>query len=209
MTNIAVLVSGNGTNLQALIDAEKASNLGGGKITSVISSDPEAYALKRAENAGIPARAVNWKDYNRLENGRRMFSYEILRLLSNVDLVVYAGFLVILDGIVCGSFPNSMINVHPSLIPMFCGEGYYGLKPHRAALERGVKVTGATVHFVNGVCDGGPIILQKAVIVEDSDTPETLQKRVMDEAERVILPEAVRLFCEGRITVEGNRTVIL
>jgi len=210
MKNIAVLVSGNGTNLQALINAQKVGALGGGEITLVISSNPDAYALKRAEENGIQTRIVDRKNYKTLENGRKIFSEEILDLLSecNADLVVQAGFNVILDEIVCKTFPDSIINIHPSLIPMFCGEGYYGLKVHQAVIERGVKVTGATVHFVSGVCDGGPIILQKAVEVEDNDTPETLQKRVMEEAEQIILPKAVMLFCERRIKVEGSRTII-
>jgi len=210
MKNIAVLVSGNGTNLQSLINAQKAGALGGGEICLVISSNPDAYALTRAKNNGIPAETVDYGGYKRIEDGRRIFSETVLNRLMkrNADLVVEAGFNIILDEVVCKTFPDSMINVHPSLIPSFCGLGYYGLKVHEAVLERGVKVTGATVHFVNHICDGGPIILQKAVEVADGDTPETLQKRVMEEAEQIILPEAVMLFCERRIKVEGGRTVI-
>jgi len=207
MKRIAVLVSGNGSNLQALIDSQKAEGLGGGEITLVISSNPEAYALTRARDNGINTAVVDWNEY---KPDRKLFSREVARLLAEnkTDLTVMAGFCVILDNSIYEAFPNAIINVHPSLIPMFSGEGWYGLKPHKAVLERGVKVTGATVHFVNGVCDGGPIILQKAVNVADSDTAETLQKRVMAEAEHVILPQAARLFCEGRIKVEGGRTVI-
>lgn len=206
MKRIAVLASGNGSNLQALIDARKAGSLGG-EITLVISSNPNAYALKRASDSGIKTIVVDWSGY---KPDRSAFSAEILRILTGneTDLAVMAGFNVILDGSVYRAFPNAVINVHPSLIPMFSGEGWYGLKPHKAAVERGVKITGATVHFVNEVCDGGPIILQKAVEVADSDTPESLQKRVMTEAEHVILPEAVKLFCGERIRVESGRTVI-
>jgi phosphoribosylglycinamide formyltransferase-1 len=187
---IAVLVSGGGTNLQALID-EKIP------IALVISSKSDAYALTRAKENGIKTAVVEWRDYNKdnkeKESGRVRFSRDILNLLieNEIDLVVYAGFMVILSDCVCEAFPEAMVNVHPSLIPAFCGEGYYGIKVHRAALERGVKLSGATVHFVNNVCDGGPIILQKAVPVYEDDTPETLQSRVM-EAEREILPLAVK-----------------
>jgi phosphoribosylglycinamide formyltransferase-1 len=185
MKNTAVLVSGGGTNLQALIDA-------GIKINLVISSKADAYALVRARNNNIKTEVVEWAAF---KPNRKDFSLEILKLLlaHEIDLVVYAGFMVILDGCVCRAFPNKMLNVHPSLLPAFGGVGFYGLRVHEAALERGVKLTGATVHFVNEVCDGGEIIMQKAVEVLDGDTPESLQKRVM-EVEREILPAAVKLL---------------
>jgi len=183
MKRVAVLVSGGGTNLQALIDA-------GIPISLVISSKKDAYALTRARENAIPTQTVEWAEF---KPDREAFSRKILDLLQSnyIDLVVYAGFMVILSDCVCDAFPNAMLNVHPSLIPSFCGEGYYGIKVHQAALERGVKLSGATVHFVNNVCDGGPIVLQKAVEVLENDTPETLQLRVM-EAEREILPLAVK-----------------
>ncbi|MCL2036811.1 MAG: phosphoribosylglycinamide formyltransferase [Oscillospiraceae bacterium] len=188
---IAVLVSGGGTNLQALIDE-------GILVSLVISSKREAYALVRAEENGIKTEVVEWAEYKLRENGRREFSEVLLNLLENngIDLVVYAGFLVILDDCVCRAYPNAMLNVHPSLIPSFCGEGFYGIKVHKAALERGVKLSGATVHFVTDVCDGGPIVLQKSVEVLEGDTPETLQERVM-QAERELLPKAVKLLIES------------
>ncbi len=206
MLNIAVLVSGGGTNLQALIDAENSGKIKNGKITCVISSSPDAYALERAKQNGITTKVVRRKDYP----DRKAYSEAIVEALqeARADLVVYAGFLVILDEVVAKAFPNKMMNVHPALIPSFCGKGFYGLHVHEAVLEAGVKLTGATVHFVNEVCDGGPIILQKAVEVLDDDTPETLQRRVMEQAEWEILPEAVSLFCQGKITVHGNKTKI-
>ena len=206
MKRIAVLVSGGGTNLQALIDAEKRGELGGGRITLVISSKADAYALERAKKHGIPTRTLIRKDYPDIA----AYSKAMKDMLTEeqADFVVYAGFMTILDGQVCRAFPNRMINVHPALIPSFCGKGFYGLRVHEAALEKGVKVTGATVHFVTEECDGGPIILQKAVEVKDGDTPETLQRRVMEEAEWKILPEALRLLCEGRIKTENSRTSI-
>lgn len=204
--NIVVLVSGGGTNLQALIDYEKAGKNPDGKITCVISSKPDAYALERARQNGIKTIVAARKEYASVEE----YSVKILELLheEQADLVVYAGFLTILDGTVCGAFPNRMMNVHPALIPSFSGKGFYGLNVHKAVLERGAKLTGATVHFVNEVCDGGPIILQKTVQIKNGDTPESLQKRVMEEAEQVLLPEAVRLFCEDKIMVDGNIVVI-
>lgn len=204
--NIAVLVSGGGTNLQALIDYEKAGKNPLGKITCVISSKPGAYALERARSNGIKAVAAARKEFSDIGE----YSKRILEILTEekADLVVYAGFMTILDETVCKAFPNKMLNVHPALIPSFCGKSFYGLHVHEAVLERGVKLTGATVHFVNEVCDGGPIILQKAVEVKSSDTPETLQKRVMLEGEQVLLPEAVRLFCEDKIKVSNGITVI-
>jgi len=200
--NIVVLVSGGGTNLQALIDAQSRGALGGGRITCVISSKPGVYALERAEKAGIRTRVIVRKDYP----DTAAYSAAMLDAFraEQADLIVQAGFMTILDETICRAYPNKMMNVHPALIPSFCGKGYYGLHVHEAALEKGVKVTGATVHFVNEVCDGGPIILQKAVPVEQGDTPETLQKRVMEQAEWHILPEAVRLFCEDKLTVTDD-----
>lgn len=204
--NIVVLVSGGGTNLQQLINAQKEDRLGGGKITCVISSKPDVYALQRAADNGIKGVVLERKKFQDIAS----YSLAMKELLveEKADLVVYAGFLTILDETVCNAFPNRMMNVHPALIPSFCGKGYYGLKVHEAALKKGVKLTGATVHFVTEECDGGPIILQKAVEVKNGDTAEVLQKRVMEQAEWVILPEAVRLFCEGKITVQDGRAVI-
>ena len=202
MKNIAVLVSGGGTNLQALID----SDIQGGKITAVISSNPEAYALERAKKAGIPGYVVRRKDY---PTNQAMTAALVAKLKSlNIDLVVLAGFMTILTEEMVKAYPNAIINVHPALIPSFCGEGFYGLHVHEAALAYGVKLSGATVHFVSEECDGGPIIAQKAVPVLPGDTPEVLQKRIMQEAEWVLLPEAVSLFCQDRLEVRG-RTVIV
>lgn len=203
---IAVLVSGGGTNLQALIDAEKRGELGNGKITLVIASKPGVYALERAANAGIEGRVLARKDYDSIAAYSKALADEMTA--AEIDLVVLAGFLTIIDEQVYEAFPNKIINVHPALIPSFCGKGFYGLHVHEAALEKGVKVSGATVHIVTPECDAGPIILQKAVAVMQDDTPETLQRRIMEEAEWKILPEAVRLFCEDKITVEENRVFI-
>ena len=203
---IAVLVSGGGTNLQALIDAEKRGQLGAGKITLVIASKPGVYALERAANAGIEGRVLARKDYDSIAAYSKALADEMTA--ADIDLVVLAGFLTIIDEQVYEAFPNRIINVHPALIPSFCGKGFYGLHVHEAALAKGVKVSGATVHIVTPECDAGPIILQKAVAVKQDDTPETLQRRIMEEAEWKILPEAVRLFCEDRITVENNKVYI-
>ena len=203
---IAVLVSGGGTNLQALIDAEKRGELGNGKITLVIASKPGVYALERAANAGIEGRVLARKDYDSIAAYSKALADEMTA--AEIDLVVLAGFLTIIDEQVYEAFPNKILNVHPALIPSFCGKGFYGLHVHEAALEKGVKVSGATVHIVTPECDAGPIILQKAVAVMQDDTPETLQRRIMEEAEWKILPEAVRLFCEDKITVEENRVFI-
>ncbi len=204
--NIVVLVSGGGTNLQALIDAEKRGELGNGKITCVIASKADAYALTRAENNGIKTRTLIRKEFADIA------SYSIAMrdalLEEKADLVVYAGFMTILDENVCDTFKNKMINVHPALIPSFCGKGFYGLHVHESALEKGVKVSGATVHFVTAECDAGPIILQKAVEVVEGDTPETLQKRIMEQAEWKILPKAVQLFCDGKVEVVEGKTII-
>ena len=206
MKNIVVLVSGGGTNLQALIDAQNRGELKNGKITCVISSHPNAYALTRAENNGIETAVIRRKDYDEFDKYDEALT-ELLKS-KNADLVVLAGFMTILGKGVIRAFENRIINIHPALIPSFCGEGYYGLRVHEEALKKGVKVTGATAHFVNEVCDGGPIIIQKAVEVKDGDTPEILQKRVMEQAEWKILPGAVALFCEDKIKVTGNKTVI-
>ena len=203
---IAVLVSGGGTNLQALIDAEKRGELGAGKITLVIASKPGVYALERAANAGIEGRVLARKDYDSIAAYSKALADEMTA--AGIDLVVLAGFLTIIDEQVYEAFPNKILNVHPALIPSFCGKGFYGLHVHEAALEKGVKVSGATVHIVTPECDAGPIILQKAVEVKQDDTPEILQRRIMEEAEWKILPEAVRLFCEDRITVENNKVYI-
>lgn len=206
MTKIAVLVSGGGTNLQALIDAEKRGELGNGKISLVIASKPGVYALERARNNGIEAIVLPRKEYDSIAAYSKVLADTMTA--AEIDLVVLAGFLTIIDEQVYERFSNKILNVHPALIPSFCGKGFYGLHVHEAALEKGVKVSGATVHIVTPECDAGPIVLQKAVEVKQGDTPEILQKRIMEEAEWKILPEAVRLFCEGRIMVENNKVYI-
>ena len=203
---IAVLVSGGGTNLQALIDAEKRDELGGGKITLVIASKPDVYALERAAQNGIEGRVLARKAYDSIAAYSKALADEMES--AGIDLVVLAGFLTIIDEQVYNRFPNKILNVHPALIPSFCGKGFYGLHVHEAALAKGVKVSGATVHIVTPECDAGPIILQKAVEVKQDDTPETLQRRIMEEAEWKILPEAVKLFCEDRLTVKDNKVYI-
>ncbi len=190
--NIAVLVSGGGTNLQALIDSEKSGILKSGKIKLVISNNPSAYALKRAEENNIPSVVVSKKDYGEKREEKIISVLEE----NEIDLIVLAGFMVILSENFTKKYERRIINVHPSLIPSFCGEGFYGLKVHEAALEKGVKVTGATVHFVNEIPDGGEIIMQKAVEVLEGDTPKLLQKRVMEEAEWIILPKSVEKISE-------------
>ena len=207
MVRIAVLVSGGGTNLQALIDAQSRGELKNGRIAAVLSSRPDAYALERAARAGIPGYVVARKDF---ASNREMTIALVDKLRElNIGLVVLAGFLHILTGEMVAAFPNAILNVHPALIPSFCGAGYYGLHVHEAALAYGVKLTGATVHFVNEEPDGGPIVLQKAVEILEGDTPEVLQRRVMEEAEWILLPQAVSLFCEGRLRVEGRIVHIL
>ena len=206
MKNIVVLVSGGGTNLQALIDAQNRNELGNGKITCVIASKADAYALERARNNGIKCRTLIRKEFPDISSYSEAMRDMLLE--EKADLVVYAGFMTILNEKVCDEFPNKMINVHPALIPSFCGKGFYGLHVHEAALEKGVKVSGATVHFVTAECDAGPIILQKAVEVMENDTPESLQKRIMEQAEWKILPKAVQLFCDDKITVVNGRTII-
>ncbi len=205
-TNIAVLVSGGGTNLQALIDAQGRGELGGGTITLVVASKPGVYALERAANHGIPGAVLARRDYPDIATYTKAL-VDTLQAAS-IDLVVLAGFLTIIDEQMYKAFPNRIINVHPALIPSFCGKGFYGLHVHEAALAKGVKVSGATAHFVIPECDAGPIILQRAVSVREDDTPETLQRRIMEEAEWHILPEAVKLFCEGRLTVRDNKVYI-
>ena len=203
---IAVLVSGGGTNLQALIDAQKAGMFGESRITLVLASKPGVYALERAAQNGIEGRVLARKDFDDIASYSRVLADTLTA--ENIDLVVLAGFLTIIDEQVYKAFPNRIINVHPALIPSFCGKGYYGLRVHEAALEKGVKVSGATVHIVTPECDAGPIILQKAVEVKQDDTAEILQKRIMEQAEWHILPEAVKLFCEDRITVNNNKVYI-
>ena len=207
MVRIAVLVSGGGTNLQALIDAQSRGELKNGRIAAVLSSRPDAYALERAARAGIPGYVVARKDF---ASNREMTVALVDKLRElNIGLVVLAGFLHILTGEMVAAFPYAILNVHPALIPSFCGAGYYGLHVHEAALAYGVKLTGATVHFVNEEPDGGPIVLQRAVEILEGDTPEVLQRRVMEQAEWHILPQAVSLFCEGRLCVEGRIVHIL
>lgn len=207
MMNIAVFVSGGGTNLQALIDAENRGEIKNGKIVFVLASNENAYALKRAEKAGIETAVVSRKAYDSKED----YDKAILKQLEDkkIDLIVLAGFLSILGEELVSKYRNRIINVHPSLIPLFCGDGFYGKKVHTAVLESGVKVTGATVHFVNEITDGGAIILQKAVPVEQGDNEDILQYRVMRQAEWEILPKAVSLFCQGKIKINGNKTEII
>ena len=205
-TRIAVLVSGGGTNLQALIDAQARGELGGGEISLVLASKPGVYALERAANAGIEGMVLARKEYADADAYTKALVTTLQQ--EGIELVVLAGFMIIIGEEMYKAFPNRIINVHPALIPSFCGQGFYGLHVHEAALAKGVKVSGATVHFVTPECDAGPIILQKAVEVKEDDTPETLQKRIMQEAEWKILPEAVSLFCQGRLKVENNKVYI-
>lgn len=198
----AVLVSGGGTNLQAILDAEDSGIIKSGEVSVVISSKEGAYALERAKAHNVEGIVIPRKDYPDRKSYSEALAAELER--REIDLVVLAGFMIILDPSFISRFANRIINVHPALIPSFCGDGFYGLHVHEAALAKGVKVSGATVHFVNEVCDGGPIILQKAVEVEEGDTPETLQRRIMERAEWKILPEAVELFCAGKLKVEWN-----
>ena len=207
MLRIAVCVSGGGTNLQAIIDAIKDGRITNVEIVSVISNKPDAYALKRAEENGIKSVCVCRKDYPDKESFYKALMDAVDGAIP--DLVVLAGFMVVLPPEMIRKYQRKIINIHPSLIPSFCGDGFYGLKVHEAALARGVKVTGATVHFVDEGTDTGPIIRQKAVDVHEGDTPEILQKRVMEQAEWKILPRAVALFCDDKIKVNGNITEIL
>jgi len=202
MLKIGVLVSGGGTNLQAIIDNIESGYIKNAEIEVVISSNPTAFAIERAEKHGIRAVCIRKRDYDSLEN--YMLAMEKELDSSGVELIVLAGFMTVLTETFTEKYKNRIINIHPALIPSFCGDGFYGLKVHEAALEKGVKVTGATVHFVNGQTDGGPIILQRAVEVQDGDTPQILQKRVMEQAEWQIMPQAIKLIAEGKIKVEGN-----
>jgi phosphoribosylglycinamide formyltransferase-1 len=207
MLRIVVCVSGGGTNLQAIIDGVKNGQISNTEIVQVISNNGNAYALKRAEENGIPGICVSPKDYE----DREAFNDALLETVKRAapDLIVLAGFLVVVPEKMIAEYRNKIINIHPSLIPSFCGKGYYGLKVHEGVLERGVKVTGATVHFVDEGTDTGPIILQRPVEVEDGDTAETLQKRVMEQAEWILLPEAVDAIANGRVEVKDGRCRIL
>ncbi|WP_294799140.1 phosphoribosylglycinamide formyltransferase [uncultured Eubacterium sp.] len=207
MLNIAVFVSGGGTNLQALIYAQNRGEIKNGKITFVLASNENAYALERAKKAGIESTVVNRKAYDTKAD----YDKAVLKALDgrNIDLIVLAGFLSILGEDLVNEYKNRIINIHPSLIPLFCGDGFYGKKVHTAVLNSGMKVTGATAHFVNEITDGGAIILQKAVPIEQGDNEDILQYRVMRQAEWEILPKAVSLFCEGRIKINGNKTEII
>nr|WP_300127568.1 phosphoribosylglycinamide formyltransferase [uncultured Butyricicoccus sp.] len=206
MTKIAVLVSGGGTNLQALIDAAARDALAGGVLDFVLSSNLDAYALTRAQSAGIDTSVLRRRDFADAEQYGAALDAQLRE--RDIGLIVLAGFMTVLPDSFCRKWENKILNVHPSLIPSFCGEGFYGLRVHEAALQKGVKVTGATVHFVSEVVDGGAIILQKAVEVAPDDTPETLQKRVMAQAEHILLPQAVALFCQGRLQVCDGRVQI-
>ena len=203
---IAVLVSGGGTNLQALIDAQGRGELGGGQIVAVISSKHGAYALERAAKAGIEGYVLPRKEFA----SNQAMTVALVDMLKKLDieLVVLAGCMIIFTQELVDAYPNAVMNVHPALIPSFCGEGYYGLHVHEEALRYGVKLSGATVHFVSAECDGGPIIAQKAVQVRTGDTPETLQKRIMEEAEWKLLPQAVALFCQDKLSVDGRNVII-
>lgn len=207
MKNIAVFVSGGGTNLQALIDAQNRGEIPNGRIVLVVASNKDAYAIERAAQNNIPSVVVNRRECGSPER----FDGELFAVLekAQIDLIVLAGYLSILSANFTKRYANRIINIHPALIPSFCGPGFYGLHVHEAALERGVKLTGATVHFVNEIADGGPIILQKAVEVLEGDTPEILQRRVMEQAEWLLLPKAVALFCDDRLTViDGSRVIL-
>lgn len=206
MLRIAVLVSGGGTNLQAIIDAIAAGKITDTEIAAVISNNKNAYALERAKQAGIKDIVVSPKNFET----REVFNENLLKTLQEVnpDLIVLAGYLVVIPEIVIDAFENRIINIHPSLIPAFCGTGYYGLKVHEAALKRGVKVVGATVHFVDKGTDTGPIIMQKAVAVQNGDTPKVLQQRVMEQAEWNILPAAIDKIAHGKVRIEDGITVV-
>ena len=206
MLKLAVCVSGGGTNLQAIIDAIDSGRITNAQIEVVISNNAGAYALERAKNNGIKGVCISPKDFE----SREAFNEAFVKELDSyeVDLVVLAGVLVVIPPEMIKKYPNKIINIHPSLIPSFCGKGYYGLKVHEGVLARGVKVTGATCHFVDEGTDTGPIILQKAVSVEQDDTPEILQRRVMEQAEWIIMPKAIDLIANGKITVEDGKVII-
>lgn len=207
MLKIAVLVSGGGTNLQAIIDAQQRGEIINGEIACVISSKDTAYALERAKKAGLATEVLLRKQFATMKD----YDAALLELLKKyqIDLIVLAGFMTIISDNIVSHYPNQIMNIHPSLIPSFCGDGFYGLHVHEEVLKKGVKVTGATVHFVNEICDGGPIILQKAVEVQQDDTPETLQLRVMEQAEWKILPQAISLFCQGKLEVSGMQVKVV
>jgi len=207
MVKTVVLVSGGGTNLQAIIDADRRGEIKNCALTAVISSNPSAYALERAKNSGIPAYIINTADHS----DRTDYANALFNKLQDLqtELIVCAGFLRIIDPLIIQAYKDRIINIHPALIPAFSGSGYYGLRVHEAALSHGVKITGATVHFVTEVTDDGPIILQKAVPVLESDTAESLQRRVMEEAEWEILPKAISLFCEGRLKIDGRKVRVM
>lgn len=206
MLRVVVMVSGGGTNLQAIIDSISNGVIRNAEIVGVISNNKSAYALERAKNHGIPSMCISPKDFET----RDIFNEKLLEAVDTYapDLIVLAGFLVVIPAAMIEKYRNRMINIHPSLIPSFCGTGYYGLKVHEAALARGVKVVGATVHFVDEGTDTGPIILQKAVEVQNGDTPEILQRRVMEQAEWKILPRAIDLIANGKVKVEDRKTVV-
>lgn len=206
MLKIGVLVSGGGTNLQAIIDKIEDGYLKGCSISTVVSSRPGVYALERAQNHGIPSAVISRKGYSSLEEYDRALTEHFQKF--KVELIVMAGFLSLVGSNFIGAYKNKIINIHPSLIPAFCGTGCYGIIPHEKALEYGVKLTGATVHFVQEEYDSGPVILQRAVYIKEDDTPESLQKRVMEEAEWELLPEAIKLFSEGKLIVEGRKVKI-
>ena len=206
MLDVVVLVSGGGTNLQAIIDAVESGGITNTRIAGVISNNKNAYALERAKKHGVESRCVSPKDFTSREEFNEKFQEAVEEL--GPDLIVLAGFLVVIPPSMIERYRNRIINIHPSLIPAFCGTGFYGLKVHEAALKRGVKVVGATVHFVDEGTDTGPIILQKAVEVEPQDTPEILQRRVMEQAEWKILPEAIDLIANGKVSVSGGRAVV-
>ena len=206
MLRVAVLVSGGGTNLQAIIDAVENGTITNTQIVGVISNNKNAFALERAGRHGIPAQCISPKDFETRDEFNRVFLDKVNELKA--DLIVLAGFLVVIPEMMIREYRNRIINIHPSLIPSFCGTGFYGLKVHEAALKRGVKVVGATVHFVDEGTDTGPIILQKAVAVEETDTPEVLQHRVMEQAEWIIMPKAIDLIANGKVTVTDGKVHI-
>ena len=206
MLKVAVLVSGGGTNLQAILDAIDSGRITNAEVSLVISNNPNAYALERAKNHGIEAVCISPKEFENREEFHKALLAELQE--NQIDLVVLAGFLVAVPPMIVEAYPNRIINIHPSLIPSFCGTGYYGLHVHEGVLSRGVKVTGATVHFVDTDTDTGPIILQKAVEVHQGDTPEVLQRRVMEEAEWKILPAAIDLIANGKVSVQDGKVII-
>jgi phosphoribosylglycinamide formyltransferase-1 len=206
LKNIIVLVSGGGTNLQAIIDEQNKGNIVGGKVSCVISSNANAYALERAKNNNIKTRVLPRKDFSNAYE----YSKALLEILNEekADLIVLAGFMTILDEVVTNAYPYKIINVHPALIPSFCGEGYYGLKVHQAVLDYGVKVSGATIHFVNEQADAGAIIMQGVVDVKNDDTPEILQRRIMENVEWKLLPKTISLFCQDKITIKDGKAYV-